>query len=116
MEVSSHCLSCVLSRTSEATNYPKSTSKLPPPPVIVEEQEELEVAQGLDSNLNRGKSLYLVDWKGFNEDPERKAWEPASNLTNSPHLFKDFHTFYPDKPGPNSSRVSFMVFGGDWSL
>ncbi|MBW0593904.1 hypothetical protein O181_133619 [Austropuccinia psidii MF-1] len=66
--------------------------QLPPPPVIVEEQEEWEVAQVLDSKLKRGTLWYLVEWKGFNEDPERTTWEPASNLTNSPDLVKDFHT------------------------
>ncbi|MBW0512598.1 hypothetical protein O181_052313 [Austropuccinia psidii MF-1] len=79
--------------------------QLPPPPVLVEEQEEWEVAQVLDSKLKRGKLWYLVEWKGFSEDPERTTWEPASNLTNSPDLVKDFHSLYPDKPGPNTSRV-----------
>ncbi|MBW0591005.1 hypothetical protein O181_130720 [Austropuccinia psidii MF-1] len=79
--------------------------QLPPPPALVEEQEEWEVAQVLDSKLKRGKLWYLVEWKGFSEDPEKTTWEPASNLTNSPDLVKDFHSFYPDKPGPNTSRV-----------
>ncbi|MBW0485696.1 hypothetical protein O181_025411 [Austropuccinia psidii MF-1] len=78
---------------------------LPPPPVIVKEQEKWEVAQVLDSKLKRGTLWYLVEWKELNEDRERTTWEPASNLTNSPNLVKDFHTLYPDKPGPNSSRV-----------
>ncbi|MBW0511883.1 hypothetical protein O181_051598 [Austropuccinia psidii MF-1] len=79
--------------------------QLPPPPVIVEEQEEWEVAQVLDSKLKRGKLWYLVEWKQFSEDPERTSWEPASNLTNSPDRFKDFHSFYPGKTSPNTSRV-----------
>ncbi|MBW0555408.1 hypothetical protein O181_095123 [Austropuccinia psidii MF-1] len=79
--------------------------QLPPPLVIVEEQEEWEVAQVLDSKLKRGTLWYLVEWKGFNEDPERTTWEPASSLTNSPDLVKDFHILYLDKPGPNASRV-----------
>ncbi|MBW0509733.1 hypothetical protein O181_049448 [Austropuccinia psidii MF-1] len=80
-------------------------NQLPPPPALVEEQEEWEVAQVLYSKLKRGKLWYLVEWKGFNEDPERTTLEPASNLTNSPDLVKDFHLLYPDKPGPNTSRV-----------
>ncbi|MBW0533541.1 hypothetical protein O181_073256 [Austropuccinia psidii MF-1] len=47
--------------------------QLSPPPVPVEEQEEWEVAQVLDSTLKRGKLWYLVEWKGFSEDPERKT-------------------------------------------
>ncbi|MBW0546414.1 hypothetical protein O181_086129 [Austropuccinia psidii MF-1] len=80
-------------------------NQLPPPPALVEEQEEWEVAQVLDSKLKGGKLWYPVEWKGFSEDPERTTWEPASSLTNSPDLFKDFHSLYPDKPGPNTSRV-----------
>ncbi|MBW0465898.1 hypothetical protein O181_005613 [Austropuccinia psidii MF-1] len=71
----------------------------------VEEQEEWEVAQVLDSNLERSTLWYLVEWKGFNEDTERETWEPASNVTNPPDLVKDLHTLYPDKPDPNASRV-----------
>ncbi|MBW0484550.1 hypothetical protein O181_024265 [Austropuccinia psidii MF-1] len=90
-------------------------NQLPPQQVIVKEQEEWEVAQVLDSKLKRGTLWYLVEWEGFNDDPERTTWEPASNLTNYPDLVKDFHTLYPEKPGPNSSRVLFMVLGGDCS-
>ncbi|MBW0593400.1 hypothetical protein O181_133115 [Austropuccinia psidii MF-1] len=103
MEVSSPCFPCVLVRNSEAINYPKLTP-IATPPVIVEEKEEWEVAQVLDSKLKRGSLWSLVEWKGFNEDPERTTWEPASNLTNSPDLVKDFHTLYSDKTVPNASR------------
>ncbi|MBW0587985.1 hypothetical protein O181_127700, partial [Austropuccinia psidii MF-1] len=80
-------------------------NQLPQQPVLVEEQEEWEVARVLDSKLRRGKLWYLVKWKGFSEDAERTIWEPASNLTNSPDLVKDFHSLYPEKPVPNTSRV-----------
>ncbi|MBW0558888.1 hypothetical protein O181_098603 [Austropuccinia psidii MF-1] len=79
--------------------------QFPPPLILVEEQEEWGVAQALDSKLKRGKLWYLVEWKGFSEDPKRTTWEPTSNFTNSPDLVKDFHSLYPDKPGPNTSRV-----------
>ncbi|MBW0525201.1 hypothetical protein O181_064916 [Austropuccinia psidii MF-1] len=79
--------------------------QLSPPPVIVEEREEWEVAQVLNSKLKRGKLWYLVEWKGCSEDPEITTWEPASNLNNSPDLVKSFHSLYPDKPGPITSRV-----------
>ncbi|MBW0473368.1 hypothetical protein O181_013083 [Austropuccinia psidii MF-1] len=79
--------------------------QLPPPPVLVEEQEEWEVAQVLDSKLKIGKLWYLVEWKGFSGDQGRTTWEPASSLTNSPDLVKDFHSLYSERPGPNTSRV-----------
>ncbi|MBW0537509.1 hypothetical protein O181_077224 [Austropuccinia psidii MF-1] len=77
----------------------------PPPPIIIEEEGEWEVSQILDSKLNRGKLWYLVEWKGFSQDSERSTWEPTENLKNCPELVKDFHSLYPDKPGPNFSRA-----------
>ncbi|MBW0495344.1 hypothetical protein O181_035059 [Austropuccinia psidii MF-1] len=79
--------------------------QLPPPPVLVGEQEEWEVAQVMDSKLKGGKLWYPLGWKGFSEDPERTTWEPASSLTNSRDLVKDFHLLYTDKPGPITSRA-----------
>ncbi|MBW0594153.1 hypothetical protein O181_133868 [Austropuccinia psidii MF-1] len=77
----------------------------PPPPITIEEEEGWEVSQVLDSKLKRRKLWYLVEWKGFSQDPERSTWEPAKNLKNCPDLVKDFHSLYPDKPGPNSSEA-----------
>ncbi|MBW0496601.1 hypothetical protein O181_036316 [Austropuccinia psidii MF-1] len=77
----------------------------PPPPIIIEEEEEWKVSQILDSGLKRRKLWYLVEWKGFSQYSERSIWEPAANLMNCPKLFKYFHSLYPDKPGPNSSKA-----------
>ncbi|MBW0488441.1 hypothetical protein O181_028156 [Austropuccinia psidii MF-1] len=77
----------------------------PPPPIIIEEEEKWQVSQILDSKLKRGKLWYLVEWKGFSQDSERFTWEPTENLKNCPELVKDFHSLYPDKPGPNSSKA-----------
>ncbi|MBW0544852.1 hypothetical protein O181_084567 [Austropuccinia psidii MF-1] len=104
MEVSSPCIPCVFTRASKQSSIP-NRNQLPPPPVLVEKQEEWEVAQVLDSELKRGKLWYVVEWKVLSEDPERTTWEPASKLTNSPDLVKDFYSLYPDKPSPNTSRV-----------
>ncbi|MBW0497105.1 hypothetical protein O181_036820 [Austropuccinia psidii MF-1] len=75
----------------------------PPPPIIIEDKEEWEVSQTLDSKLKRRKLWYLVECKGFSQNPERSTWQPAETLKNFPELVKDFHYLYPDKPGPNSS-------------
>ncbi|MBW0505272.1 hypothetical protein O181_044987 [Austropuccinia psidii MF-1] len=45
----------------------------PPPPIIIEEEEEWEFSQILDSKFKRRKLWYLVEWKGFSEDPERST-------------------------------------------
>ncbi|MBW0541207.1 hypothetical protein O181_080922 [Austropuccinia psidii MF-1] len=89
---------------------PVKTSKIPsrhqepPPPIIIEEEEEWEASQILDLKLKRGKLWYLVEWKGLSKDSEISTWEPTENLKNCPEHVKDFHSLYPDKPGPNSSR------------
>ncbi|MBW0494526.1 hypothetical protein O181_034241 [Austropuccinia psidii MF-1] len=77
----------------------------PPPPIIIEEEEEWEVSQIVDSKLKRGKLWYLVEWKGFSQYSERSTWEPTENLKTCPELVKDFHSLYPDKQGPNSSKA-----------
>ncbi|MBW0503259.1 hypothetical protein O181_042974 [Austropuccinia psidii MF-1] len=82
----------------------------PPLPISIEEEEELGVSQILDTKLKRRKLWYLVEWKGFSQDPEGSTWEPAKNLKNFPELVKDFHSLYPDKPGPNPSRPCFLWF------
>ncbi|MBW0554618.1 hypothetical protein O181_094333 [Austropuccinia psidii MF-1] len=77
----------------------------PPPPIIIEEEEEeWEISHILDSKLKRGKLWYLVEWKGFSQESERSTWEPIENLNNFPELVKYFHSSYPHKPGPNSSK------------
>ncbi|MBW0529270.1 hypothetical protein O181_068985 [Austropuccinia psidii MF-1] len=88
-------------KTSTIPNWHQT----PPPPIIIEEEEEWEVSQILDSKLKRGKLWYLVEWKGFSQDPEISTWEPIESLKIFPELVKDFHSLYPDKPGLNSSTA-----------
>ncbi|MBW0549850.1 hypothetical protein O181_089565 [Austropuccinia psidii MF-1] len=77
----------------------------PPPPIIIEDEYKWEVSQILDSKLKIRKLWYPVEWKGFSQDLERSTWEPAENLKNCPELVKNFHSLYPDKPPPNSSKA-----------
>ncbi|MBW0489244.1 hypothetical protein O181_028959 [Austropuccinia psidii MF-1] len=77
----------------------------PPPPIIIEEEEELEFSQILDSKLKRERLWYLVEWNSFSQDSERYTWEPTEKIKNHPELVKDFHSSYPEKLGPNSSRA-----------
>ncbi|MBW0507167.1 hypothetical protein O181_046882 [Austropuccinia psidii MF-1] len=90
---------------------PVKTSKIanqnqePPPPIIIEEEEEWELSQILHSKLKRGKLWYVVEWKGFSQDSERSTCQPTENLKNFTELVKDFHSFYTEKPGPNSSKA-----------
>ncbi|MBW0483368.1 hypothetical protein O181_023083 [Austropuccinia psidii MF-1] len=77
----------------------------PPPPIIIEEDKEWEVSQIFDSKINRGKLWHFAEFKGFSQDPERSTWEPTKNPNNGPELVKDFHSLYPDNPGPDSSQA-----------
>ncbi|MBW0571087.1 hypothetical protein O181_110802 [Austropuccinia psidii MF-1] len=77
----------------------------PLPPIIIEEEEEWEVSQIMDAKLKREKPWYLVEWKGFSQDPESSTWEPAKNLKNCTELVEDFHSLNPNKPAPSSSRA-----------
>lgn len=58
-----------------------------------------KVDEILDSRLfGRWKHLkYLVQFRGV-----EASWQPANNLTNCDGLLADFHTRYPDKPGPET--------------
>ncbi|MBW0535172.1 hypothetical protein O181_074887 [Austropuccinia psidii MF-1] len=85
-------------KTSRIPNWHQE----PAPPIIIEEEEEWEVSQILDSKIKRGKLWYLVEWKGFSQDPEISTWEPIKSLKNFPEPLKGFHSLYPEKPGPNS--------------
>jgi hypothetical protein len=75
----------------------------PPAPVEVEGDLEYEIAEILDSKLDRRrrcKLLYLVKWVGYEGTDEETSWLPADELTHAPDLVADFHNAYPDKPAP----------------
>ncbi|MBW0563084.1 hypothetical protein O181_102799 [Austropuccinia psidii MF-1] len=99
MEVSSPCLSCVLVETSESINYPKSTSIAT---TTIYSGRARRMGSGSGSGLKTQERYIMVPCgvESIQLIPRKK------NLgTSSPDLVKDFHTLYPDKPGPNTSRV-----------
>lgn len=74
----------------------------PPPPLRVSnitDEWEYEVDEILESRLFiRWKHLkYLVQFRC-----EEASWQPADNLTNCDRLLADFHSRYPEKPGPET--------------
>ena len=71
----------------------------PPPPVKIEGEREFEVAEILDSKIQRNRLFYLVDWLGY--DASERSWQPAANLKNSPELLAEFHAKYPNKSKPS---------------
>lgn len=69
----------------------------PQPPISVDGQDEWEVERILAVRKVRNKLLYRVKWTGHDEDI---TWYPARNFKNSPYLIRDFHSEYPELPGP----------------
>src|ERR1700678_550080 len=77
----------------------------PPPPVEVQGELEYEIAEVLDSKIDRQRScklLYYVRWLGYEGTDEEYSWLPASELDHASGLISDFHSASPDKPGPLS--------------
>ena len=77
----------------------------PPPPVDVQGELEYEISKVLDSKIDHRRScklLYLVRWLGYENMDEEFSWLPATELEHAKDLISDFHSAYPDKPGPLS--------------
>lgn len=76
----------------------------PPPPVEVDSVLEYEVAEVLDSKLDRRCRIqlhYYARWLGYEGTDEEFSWINASDIANAPDVVATFHEAYPDKPGPD---------------
>ncbi|SJK99876.1 uncharacterized protein ARMOST_03187 [Armillaria ostoyae] len=74
----------------------------PLPPVEVDGEEQYEIAQILDSKIDRRfrcPLLYRIQWLGYEGTDEEFAWLPATEFSTD-EFIEDFHRRYPDKPGP----------------
>ena len=77
----------------------------PPPPVEIDGDMEYEIAEILDTKLDRRrrcKLLYLVRWAGYEGTDEETSWITADELSHAKELVQDFHNAYPDKPKPST--------------
>jgi hypothetical protein len=83
-------------RKASGDPLPGQTNE-PPLPIQANGEDEWEVGEILASKAARGTLKYRVSWKGYGPDP---VWYPAWNSTGCPQKLKDFHTRYPDQPGP----------------
>ena len=75
----------------------------PPPPVEVEGELEYEIEEIVDSRLDRRRKcplLYNVKWAGYEGTAQQYDWIPANELVNASEAIFNFHSRYPDKPGP----------------
>ena len=62
--------------------------KIPPPPIEVAGEKEYEVEEILDRQERRGKTKYLVKWKGYTA--EENTWEGLENLKNAMEKVEEF--------------------------
>ena len=62
--------------------------KIPPPPVEVAGKKEYEVEEILDRQEKRGKTKYLVKWRGYTA--EENTWEGLENLKNAMKKVEEF--------------------------
>ena len=62
--------------------------KIPPPPVKVAGEKEYEVEEILDRQEKRGKTKYLVKWRGYTA--EENTWEGLENLKNAMKKVEEF--------------------------
>jgi len=78
----------------------------PPPPVVIDGEPEFEISEILDSKIDKRRRpcqlLYLVQWTGYEGTDEETSWILATELPHASELVADFHTAYPNKPGPYS--------------
>jgi hypothetical protein len=73
----------------------------PLPPVEIDGKIEYEIAEILDTKLDRRRCrplLYLVCWSGYEGTDEETSWLPADELSHAPELVSNFHKAYPLKP------------------
>jgi Chromo (CHRromatin Organisation MOdifier) domain len=77
---------------------------VPQPPEIVEGEPKYEVEAILNSEVQRRKLWYMVDWKGYG--PEERTWEPAENVANAAEVLAAYHCQYPQRPSPADVQSS----------
>ena len=69
-------------------------SNPPPLPIELDGNLEFEVAQILDSKLDKRRKdplLYYVQWSGYENTADENSWLTTANLKNATELVADFH-------------------------
>lgn len=74
----------------------------PPAPVEIDGELEFEVAEILDSKLDRRYACrlrYYVRWAGYEGTSEEFEWLSAADLAHSAEIIESYHSRNPTRPG-----------------
>jgi hypothetical protein len=74
----------------------------PPPPVVIDDEIEYEVAEILDSKIDkrlRCRIRYFIRWSGYEGTDEEFSWVNATDIANASDLIEAYHAQHPNKPG-----------------
>ena len=59
-----------------------------PPPMEIDGYKEFEVDQILNHRSHRGRTQYLVKWKGYND--EDNTWQDVEDLENAAEILAEY--------------------------
>ena len=74
-----------------------------PPPVKIGNKLKYEIAEILDSKIDNQhwcKLLYFIHWLGYEDTDKENSWLLATELNHAQEMVLDFHSHYPNNPGP----------------
>ncbi|GJF00601.1 related to transposon-encoded proteins [Phanerochaete sordida] len=78
----------------------------PPPLVELDGELEYKISEIVDFKIDKRRRcplLYKVRWLNYEATDNEFEWIPATELEHAQEHISDFHTRYPDKPGPLST-------------
>jgi len=67
-------------------------------------EDEYVVERVVDKRTHRGKTEYLIKWKGWSH--QDNTWEPVENLAHCPNLITEYEALYNDEPLASTSKSS----------
>lgn len=76
---------------NDSVQFPNRSVE-PPPPIQIDNSTEFEVESITAKRSFRGKTQYLVNWKGYG--PDDATWEPISNLSNAQEAVRKFEQVF----------------------